>query len=252
MVAVTTVTQYCQDLLKPDDFDDASYNGLQVEGTDGIDTIGWAVTASAACLEKAAKQHADLVCVHHGIFWKGQPPFVRGGMRKRLQLLLSYNINLLAYHLPLDAHESMGNNAVIAKQLGLVNRTSWGHYHGRSIGAAGQFSQPRPVKEVIDLVEHLVGRTVLHLEGGPERIQRVAVVSGSAASMALDAARQGFDLFVTGEPSETATHVAAEEGIHVLAAGHHATEVFGVRALTEHLAAHFDLKILSCDIPGPV
>ncbi|MCD6500189.1 MAG: Nif3-like dinuclear metal center hexameric protein [Deltaproteobacteria bacterium] len=246
------IAQYCQELLKPEEFDDASYNGLQVEGRDDVHRVAWTVTASAACLNKAATLQADLVCAHHGIFWKGQSPLVRGGMRKRLQVLLEHNMNLLAYHLPLDAHQTLGNNAVMAQRLGLVDRTAWGRYHGRTIGAAGRFPQPRPVKEVEQLIEHLVGRSVLHLEGGPTAIERVALVSGSAASMALEAARDGFDLFLTGEPSEAATHVAAEEGIHIIAAGHHATEVFGVRALAEHLGAHFDLEILSCDIPGPV
>ena len=251
MVRIQEIVGYANELLDIKAFDDSSYNGLQVSTDRPIERIAWAVTASAAALRKATNQRADMVIAHHGLYWKGQDPRAIGGMHRRLEILFGHQMGLAAYHLPLDAHAKLGNNAQMAQALSLSNIEPWGHYHGQLIGMAGH-SAPTPIDQFVSQVESMVGRSVLHLPGGPEQVRTVAIVSGGAAGMALEAARDGIDLFVTGEPTEFVTHIAAEEGIHVLVAGHHATEVFGVRALTGHLAEHFGLELLEANVDNPI
>ncbi len=252
MADIARIVEHAGRLLDISSFDDSSYNGLQVETTRPISRIAWAVTASAAALRKAADQNADMVVAHHGLYWKGQDPRALGGMYERLNILLRKPMGLAAFHLPLDAHLEYGNNAQIASRLGLIETKSWGHYHGQLIGMAGRTPDPVPIDRFVEQVATLVGRDVLHLPGGPDRIRSVAIVSGGAASMAVEAARDNMDVYITGEPTEWVTHLAAEEHIHVLIAGHHATEVFGVRALTEHLAERFDLELIEANVANPI
>jgi dinuclear metal center YbgI/SA1388 family protein len=238
--------------LRALDFDDASFNGLQVAaGPVEVERVATGVTASAALIAAAIEQDAQLILTHHGLFWRGQSPAIRGGMAKRVAPLITNGVSLAAYHLPIDAHPELGNNAVMARKLGLSNPQPWGRYHGASIGQAGDIT-PAPVEQVIARIEEMVEKPSLHLGGGPNEVRRVAIVSGGGASLALQAARQGFDLFLTGEPTEQCMHIAEEESIHIVAAGHHNTETFGVQAVGDMLAEHLGVDVRHIDIPNPV
>ena len=252
MPSIQEIVAYASELLQIGSFDDSSYNGLQVDTSRPIRRIAWVVTASVAALEKARDQGADMVVAHHGLYWKGQDPRAVGGMYQRLSILLGEGMGLAAFHLPLDAHPVYGNNALIAKGLDLADQEPWGHYHGQLIGRAGHTAEPVPIDRFVDQVARLVGRDVLHLPGGPAEVRSVAIVSGGAASMSVEAAADGMDVYITGEPTEWVTHLAAEEHLHILIAGHHATEVFGVRALAEHLAGQFELELIEANVPNPI
>ena len=252
MPSIQEIVSYASELLDVRSFDDSSYNGLQVDTSRPIRRIAWVVTASVAALDKAREQGADMVVAHHGLYWKGQDPRAVGGMYQRLRILFDNSMGLAAFHLPLDAHPVYGNNARIAQGLDLTEHQPWGHYHGQLIGMAGRTAEPVPIEGFVQQVSHLVGREVLHLPGGPAEVRTVAVVSGGAASMSAEAARDGMDVYITGEPTEWVTHLAAEEHLHILIAGHHATEVFGVRALAEHLAGQFELELVEANVPNPI
>lgn len=252
MATLRELEEVCDALLEAGAFADASYNGIQVDTDRPVGTLATGVTASAAFIREAAAAGADAALVHHGLFWAGQPPVLRGGMLKRIRHLLQNDMGLLAYHLPLDAHAEVGNNACLGRALGLDRLAPWGESGGRAIGVRGELPRELPLCEMVTRIEQTVGREVLAFEGGPHPVRHVAVVSGGAAGMALQAAREGLDLFVTGEPSEPSMHIAAEEGIHFVAAGHHATETLGVRALGDALARELDLEVVHLDLDNPV
>ncbi len=254
-MATTTlqaIERLCNQLLEPDKYQDASYNGVQVDTQQPISKLVTGVSASEALIQRAAAAGAQAVLVHHGIFWSGVSPVIRGSTYKRVQALLEHGMGLLGYHLPLDAHGELGNNIQLAGRLGLSDPQPWGKYHGMTIGFGGTLDPPLAVGEVVSRIEQAVGREVLHLPGGPEQVRRVAVVSGGAAMMAPDAARDGFDLFLMGEPTESSMHFAAEEQIHTVAGGHHATETFGARALGERVASELEIEVEHIDLPNPV
>lgn len=252
MISPLELENYLDSLLDVHSYKDASYNGIQVQGIrQEIRRLATGVTASSALLAAAGKADVDAVLTHHGLFWQGQDPRIRGGFASRIRHLVKNDMTLLAYHLPIDGHHELGNNSVLAKELSLEDTCPWGDYHGATIGVLGSC----PKVEIGDLVRQLsdtVGREVLHLPGGPEKVERVAIVSGGAAGMALAAARDGAEVFITGEPSEPSMHVAAEEGIHILAAGHHHTETFGVQAVGDHLSKELGIDVLHIDLPNPV
>lgn len=252
---MTTLLQLeacCNELLESHRFTDASYNGIQVDTATPITRLATGVTASEALLRAAADAGAQAVLAHHGMFWVGQSPVLRGHLHRRVSALMQAGVGLLAYHLPLDAHPTLGNNAQLAAQLGLTDCVPWGDYKGAAIGIGGALDPPQDVAALVQRIEQLVGRAALHLPGGPDQVARVAVVSGGGAMMAMDAARHGYHLLLTGEPTESTMHFAAEEGVHVVAAGHHATERPGVRALGDHLAQQWGLQVVHLDIPNPV
>lgn len=252
MVNIYELEAHLDSVLSSSIYHDKSYNGLQVEGTrKKVKKLATGVTASLALIEKAAKQGADTILVHHGLFWKGQAPVLRGGLGARVRTLMDKNLSLLAYHLPIDAHPTLGNNAILAEQLGLKDIAPWGDYNGSPIGVSGHLSSC-PIETLIHKVEKLVGRDVLHFNGGPHNIKTVSIVSGGASSLALSAARSSIDVFITGEPSEPCMHTAAEEKIHILAAGHHHTETFGVQAVGDYIGKEFGLDIQHINIPNPV
>ena len=246
------IEQLCTQLLEPDKYQDASYNGIQVDTRRPISLLATGVTASEALIRQAAAAGAEAVLVHHGIFWSGVSPAIRGSTYKRVKALMDQDMGLLGYHLPLDAHGELGNNIQLATRLGLSDIAPWGKYHGMTIGYGGTLDPPVAVGELLARVEQLVGRQVLHLPGGPEAVGRVAVVSGGAAMMAPDAARDGFDLFLMGEPSESSMHFAAEEQIHIVAGGHHATETMGAHAMGLRLAQELGIRAVNIDLPNPV
>ena len=239
--------------LAVDEVRDWGPNGLQVEGRAKVTRVVTGVTACLELLERAAGLGADAVIVHHGLFWKGAGEMrVERSLRRRLALLLREEINLLAYHLPLDRHPEVGNNAVLARKLALEVVEPAFPLDGVPVGVVARPPRPLPVDEMLRRVAAATGRDPLHVPGGPAEIRAVGIVTGDAPGSVAEAARMGLDLFLTGEPSEPAVHLAREEGIHLLAAGHHATERFGIRALGERLAREHGLEVRFVDVPNPV
>jgi dinuclear metal center YbgI/SA1388 family protein len=242
------LTEYLDTYLQVADFKDYAPNGLQVSGKTDIAKIVTGVTACQALIDAAIEQKADAILVHHGYFWKNEPVTLTGMKQKRIRSLLMNDINLLGYHLPLDAHPVVGNNAMLGQLWELEDITP----DAKSLVRLGRLTSPKPISEFIQTVEITLDRTPLHLPGGPETVETVAWCSGGAQGYIQQAIDWHADVFISGEVSEQTTHQALESGVHYLAAGHHATERVGVKALGEKLAQEFDLEVNFVDIPNPV
>jgi dinuclear metal center YbgI/SA1388 family protein len=246
-------------ILEPSRFEDYCVNGLQVPGADQIQTIATGVSAHADLFELAANEQVQLVLVHHGLFWGSGVTAIDPLLKRRLQLLFDAGIALAAYHLPLDAHRQFGNNALLARALGATSATDtadlapFGLHRGQPIGFLATLpGDGLPAQELFARVGKITHRDPLVFEAGPPRVRRVAIVSGAGADYTQDAAAAGADALLTGEPAERSMALARESGIHVIAAGHYATETFGVKALGAHLAERFDLRHVFLDVPNPV
>jgi dinuclear metal center YbgI/SA1388 family protein len=233
-------------LLSPSAFDDYGPNGLQVPGTDSISTVVTGVSASVDLFERAAEHDADLVLVHHGLFWGAIGP-VDAQLKRRLELLFEHNMALAAYHLPLDAHPEVGNNALLADAIGATD-----HEPFVGIGVRARLPGISPEDLRARVRDATGGREPLAFLAGPAPVSTIGIVSGGAAKHLDDAIAAGLDAFVTGEPREPAMNDAREAGIHFLAAGHYATETFGVRALGDRLAAEFGIRHVFADVPNPI
>jgi dinuclear metal center YbgI/SA1388 family protein len=230
-------------------FRDYCPNGLQVEGRADVRVIVSGVTASLALLRAAVERGADTVLVHHGYFWRGEDPRVTGARRERLALALKNELNIFAFHLPLDAHPEVGNNMQFARELELPYTGNFGE---QDLGAHGAFERPLTVGELARRISERLHR-MPQVIGDEERpVRRVAWCTGAAQNYLEDAVRLGVDAYISGEISEQTVHVARESGVAYIAAGHHATERYGVRALGEHLAARFGVKHEFIDIANPV
>ena len=238
---------YLDDLLQVSQFKDYAPNGLQVAGSEQVQKVVTGVTASLALIEAAIDTGADTLLVHHGYFWKNELETITSYKQKRIKVLLTHDINLIGYHLPLDAHPELGNNAQLAKRWGLVDETP-----KEGLLRVGRLSEPCSIDSLIQRVTESLNRTPLHLLGGPEQVEKVAWCSGGAQSYIEEAAALGADVYISGEVSEQTTHLAKELGIHYLAAGHHATERYGVKALGEHIETQFGLSVQFIDIDNPV
>lgn len=223
-------------------------NGLQVAGPDTVRRVAAAVDASAASIREAASRGADLLIVHHGLFWGGLQPLV-GPHFERIRLLIESGTALYSCHLPLDAHPEVGNCALLCRALGLEPAGRFGRHEGVEIGWWAEVDPPLTVEALRERTAAAVGGPVHVIPGGPERIARVGVVTGGGASFTAEAARAGLDALVTGEGPHHTHFDAVERGVHVLFGGHYATETFGVRALAEHLSERFDLEWLFIDQP---
>jgi dinuclear metal center YbgI/SA1388 family protein len=244
---------YLDELLEPAAFSDYGPNGLQVPGPAEVRTVVTGVSASAELFERAAAHDADLVLVHHGLFWNGAPLALTPAAKHRLQLLFDHDMALAAYHLPLDGHAEVGNNALIAAGLGCTAREPFALHKGRAIGVTGYFGEDGVAAgELVARVQALTGREPLAFLDGPAQVHTIAIVSGAGADYLPEAAAAGHDAFLTGEPAERVMTLAREEGIHFLAAGHYATETFGVRRLGELLAERFGVEHLFVDVPNPI
>lgn len=252
MVSLKVLVEYCDGLLLADQFQDYCPNGLQVEGRDSVAKIISGVTASQALIDAAIDAGADLLLVHHGYFWKGENPCITGMKQRRIKTLLAAGLNLLAYHLPLDAHAELGNNAQLARRLGIQKDASFGSGSGPELGCYGHLATACPATEMADKITAALGRQPLHIAGGADTIQHIGWCTGAAQSCFESAIAQGVDAFISGEISESTVHLARETGVHYFAAGHHATERYGVQALGEHLAGQFDLEHCFIDIDNPV
>lgn len=252
MVDLGELVRYCDRLLECSRFRDAATNGLQVEGRSVVRRLAVAVSANRATIERAISWDADALLVHHGLFWGESARAVTGVLRQRLRPLLVHDVSLLAYHLPLDAHPELGNNAQLAFALGLEPVEPFAEIAGNSIGWIARAEPPRPLRDLIAVIEQHTDRAPTVLPGGPETVRRVAILTGSGASALGEAAERGCDVLLTGEARETTMALARELGITVIAAGHEATERLGVQALARHLAATFGLETTFLHDPNPI
>lgn len=248
MVDRDSLMQALEAELQPEQFRDYCPNGLQVEGRREIERIVSGVTASRALVVAAVDAGADMILVHHGYFWKGEAQTITGMKRARLRLLLSNDINLVAYHLPLDAHPKLGNNAQLAERLGF--RVD-GVLRDDGVGQLGAPEQPMSAADMQAHVSAVLGRETLCVEAGEHPIRRIAWCTGGAQSLLSEAAAQGVDAYISGEISEQTTHEARELGVHYFAAGHHATERYGAPALGQWCADRFGLEHRFIEIDNP-
>ncbi|MGI8803262.1 MAG: Nif3-like dinuclear metal center hexameric protein [Solirubrobacteraceae bacterium] len=253
MAALDEILADLDGLLEPAGFDDYCPNGLQVIGRAEINTLVTGVSAHLELFDRALAAGADLILTHHGLFWNGDDRRVTGPLHRRLRLLLANDLGLAAYHLPLDAHPECGNNALIAAGLGGVDRRPFGLHRGREIGCRARFpGDGLAAAELVARVERLTGRPPLAFTAGPDAVRTVGIVSGAGCSHLGEAIAAGLDAFITGEPAERAMAEARESRIHFLAAGHYATETFGVRALGDRLADRFGIRHIFVDVPNPI
>lgn len=254
MADLNEIVAHLENLLEPERFRDFCPNGLQVPGATQVSTLVTGVSAGAELFERAAELGADAILVHHGLFWRDAPLALDRPAARRLKLLLERDCSLLAYHLPLDGHPEVGNNALLAAALGCA---SWDPFPAREnppIGVAGHFEGPgiaagelaRRVREATG------GREPLAFTDGPELVRSVGIVSGGGSSFLGDAIAEGLDALLTGEPTERVMLQAREARIHFLAAGHYATETFGVRRVGDLLAERFGIDHVFVDVPNPV
>ena len=248
MVSRDELEQYLNGLLNVSKFKDYAPNGLQVEARQEIHKIVTGVTACQALLEVAVEQGADAILVHHGYFWRGDNPVVRGMHQRRLATLLKNELNLFAYHLPLDAHPELGNNVQLAKRLGLTVESV---LNEQGVGNIGSLAEPMSLVDFGEKLEQILKRKPLLVSGGTHKIQRIAWCTGGAQGYIQEALAFGVDAYLSGEISEHTTHSARENNLHYIAAGHHATERYGVQALGEHLAAQFAVECRFVEIDNP-
>jgi dinuclear metal center YbgI/SA1388 family protein len=240
-------------LLEPARFEDYGPNGLQVPGPAEVSTLATGVSAHAELFGLAADAGAELVIVHHGLFWGSGPGTIDAALKRRLQLLFHADIALAAYHLPLDAHPELGNNALLARQLGAEALEPFALHAGEPIGFIARLAgDGLSIGELASRVGEATAREPLVFDAGPALVRRVGIVTGAGADYLAEAATLGADAFITGEAAERTMAVARESRVHFLAAGHYATETFGVRRLGEHLAERFGLRHTFLDVPNPV
>lgn len=240
---------YVNQLLEISRFKDYCPNGLQVEGRENIHTIVTGVTASRALLEAAVTYRADAILVHHGYFWRGENACITGMKARRLEMLLTNKINLFAFHLPLDYHTELGNNAQLAKRLEFIET---GRFGEQDIIVHGKLAEPMLLCALGEKILRVLKREPLVIGNSEQSIQRIAWCTGAAQGYIDEAIAQNVDAYLTGEISEQTVHAARESGVALIAAGHHATERYGIQALGEHLSTKFGLQHLFIDIDNPV
>ena len=241
------IIAFADELLEVHRFPEFAPPGLQVVGADEVTKIACGVSSSVELFERAAAAGAQLVIVHHGLFWRNEPPIVDRRQRARLEALFRADLTLAAYHLALDAHPEIGNNALLADGLGVEVEGPFG-----DVGQGGRLREPCTPDEFAARVRELVGREPLVFASGPERIERVAITSGGGGGELLRASREGYDLFLTGEPEEPSLQAARELGVHFVAGGHYATERLGVQALAERISARFGVEWEFLEVENPV
>ena len=240
-------------ILEPERFEDYCVNGLQVPGRESAETIVTGVSAHAELFERAAAEQAQLLLVHHGLFWGPGVRAVDESLKRRLQILFDAGIALAAYHLPLDAHPELGNNALLGRRLGAAELEPFARHRGTTIGFVATLPEGGiAAEELGGRVNELTDREPLWFDFGPQRIERLAIVSGAGGDFIPEALAAGAQALLTGEAPERSMADAREAGIHLFAAGHYATETFGIRALGEHLAERFSLRHVFIDVPNPL
>ncbi len=237
-----TFSQYIDSILQPGSFQDVCINGIQVEGKKKISHLAVAVTASVHTVKKARSIKADCLLVHHGLFLKGKDTVVHGSLKEMLALLLSSDISLMGYHLPLDAHQELGNNWPAAKLLGWTDLEPFGQFQGMKIGVKGS-CPPMSQDQFKKKLEKFYGHPAASVFGGPKIIRTCALISGGAHKYIAEAVEDEVDCFITGTTDEPIWHTANQDKINFFALGHSATETIGVQLLGQHLAEQFDLKV---------
>jgi dinuclear metal center YbgI/SA1388 family protein len=250
-LSLSTLERFLDGLLLPARFADYCPNGLQVEGRAEVARIVTGVTASQALIDAAIESGADAIVVHHGYFWKGESPTITGMKRRRIAALLRHDISLLAYHLPLDAHPELGNNAQLAARLGFTVTGGLQPDAAAPIGNVGHLDQVMEPAALAQRIAGRLGRAPLLVAGGEHPVRTIGWCTGGAQGYIEQAAALGVDAFLSGEISEQTVHIARELGIHYFAAGHHATEKWGVQALGERLAREFGIAHQFIDIDNP-
>ena len=248
MESISTIVNYTDGLLDSKNFEDYAPNGLQVQGKTEIRKIVTGVSATQAFIEAAIEKEADAILVHHGWFWGKEDPRIIGMKHQRLKLLIDHEINLIAYHLPLDAHPELGNNAQLAKRLDIQIEDTM---DPQGVGNYGRLPEYISLEKLGDNIEKSLKRKPTLISGGDHAIRKVAWCTGGAQNWIEQAAEAGVDAYISGEISEQTVHVAREMGLHYIAAGHHATERYGAMALGEHVAAKFGLLCEFVDIDNP-
>ena len=253
MAARDEIIAFCDELLDAGSFEDYGPNGLQVPGAPEVTKLATGVSAHRELLERAVASGAQLVIAHHGLFWRSLPLALSPQMAARLRVALGADLSVAAYHLPLDAHAEIGNNALICAGLGFdPSPEPFGAAAGRMIGVVGRDGGGVEAAELRARVAELTGREPLVFDAGPNRVRSIGIVSGAGSSSIHEAVALGLDAFLTGEPSEHAMADAGEGGLHYFAAGHWATETFGVRRLGELIADRFGLEHEFIAVPNPV
>jgi dinuclear metal center YbgI/SA1388 family protein len=247
------ITAFCDELLDVASFEDYGPNGLQVPGGMEVNKVATGVSANLECLQGAVDSGAELVLTHHGLLWGSEVSALSVPMAARLRALLCADVSLAAYHLPLDAHPEIGNNALLRDALGLEpDERPFGEAKGSSVGLIGRAPEPIEAGELTRRLAEAVGRDPLVFEAGPARISTVGIVTGAGGFALHEAGPLGLDALVTGEPSEPVMGEAREYGIHFLAGGHYATETFGIRRLGELVAERFSVDHEFIDVPNPI
>jgi dinuclear metal center YbgI/SA1388 family protein len=247
------IVAHADEILDAPAFEDYAPNGLQVPGAETVSTVVTGVSGQLELFERARDIGAELVLVHHGILWNADPRRIGPALARRLRVLLTNDIALAAYHLPLDANAGLGNNALLARGLGATGQEPFSFHGGRAIGVRARFpGDGVSAPELFARVAELTGRDPLVFDAGPAHVRTIGIVSGGAARDVNIALAEGLDAFLTGEPTESVMADAREGGIHFIAAGHYATETFGIRALGDHLAGRFDLDHHFVDLPNPI
>lgn len=251
MASLNALIGLLDDELQPARFADYCPNGLQVEGRSEVRRLMTGVTACDALIDAAIAWQADAILVHHGYFWKGESPVLKGMKRRRLAKLLAHDISLIAYHLPLDAHPQLGNNAQLAAVLGLNRTGALFPHDSRAVGDVGEWPAAMSAQAMQQRLGECLGRPVLHIAGGSAPIRRVAWCTGGAQGFMEQAIEQGVDAYLSGEISEPTVHAARESGVHYFALGHHASERYGVQALGGWCAQRLGIEHCFTDIDNP-
>ncbi len=253
MAALEEILAYCDGLLDVASFEDYGPNGLQVPGSSEVTRVATGVSANLELLRSATESGAQLVLTHHGLLWGSELQALSVPMAARLRALLCTDTSLAAYHLPLDAHPDIGNNALLRDLLGLASdERPFGMAKGSAVGAIGRASDPIEPGELRRRLAEAVGQEPLVFDSGPERISTVGIVTGGGSFAIHEAGRLGLDALITGEPSEPVMAEAREYGVHFLAGGHYATETFGIRRLGELVAERFGVEHEFIDVPNPI
>jgi dinuclear metal center YbgI/SA1388 family protein len=227
-------------------------NGLQVEGRDEIHKVVTGVSACQELFARARGAGADAVLVHHGLFWEGMPRTLTGFQYRRVAELIRGEMSLIAYHLPLDRHPQLGNNAIAGREIGLVDLQPFGDHDGLPVGFKGRFPQPIPAAALVERCRTIYQHEPFAFLEGPDPVATLGIISGGAQQDVYTAIQEGLDAFITGEVSEWVMNVTREARIHYIAAGHYATERLGIRALGEHLHERFGIEAEFIDVPNPV
>lgn len=252
MVSRTQLEQFLNSTLNAENYPDYGPNGLQIEGTQKIEKIAFAVSATRDSIEKAVSLNAQALIVHHGLFWSFHGVrTITGTFAKRVSPLIAHQVNLFGYHLPLDAHPHVGNAACLANLLGLVNQRSFGDYKGYPTGIKGEFPTAQSAPVLQERLKQILNHHVYHSPASKDAIQTLGIITGGANSGWLEASKHGLDAYLTGEMSEHDWHEAQEAGVHMFAGGHHATEQFGIQALEKLVKDKFSVETFYIDSLNP-